>query len=68
MSGSPAANKQMQRARTNHEFVLGYAHQRVADLRRYRSWFQDTKVGRRLAMLTVEWRFVVAALPLKLSL
>jgi hypothetical protein len=27
-------NKQMQRARTNHKLVLGYAHRRVADLRR----------------------------------
>jgi hypothetical protein len=27
-------NKQMQRARTVHKCVLGYVHQRVADLRR----------------------------------
>jgi len=27
-------NKQMQRARTDHKCVLGYAHRRVADLRR----------------------------------
>jgi hypothetical protein len=26
-------NKQMQRARTDHKFVLGYAHRRVADAR-----------------------------------
>jgi hypothetical protein len=30
-----AHNKQMQRARTDHKCVLGYAHRRVADLRRY---------------------------------
>ena len=28
-------NKQMQRARTDHKCVLGDAHRRVADLRRY---------------------------------
>ena len=38
-AGSAAPNKQMQRARTNHKFVLGYAHQRVADLRRYAAYF-----------------------------
>jgi hypothetical protein len=30
-------NKQMQRTRANHKSVLGYAHRRDADLRRYKS-------------------------------
>lgn len=34
VTSCPSPNKQMQRARTNHEFVLGYVHRRVADLRR----------------------------------
>jgi hypothetical protein len=35
MSTVPAHNKRMQRARDPDKFVLGYAHRRVADLRRY---------------------------------
>jgi hypothetical protein len=30
----PRPNKQIQRARTDHKCVLGYAHRRVADARR----------------------------------